>query len=1018
MPGISDTAYPRLKPNPSAKEMDEVYTPNLFEGSWVEQRTREPVPRTGLLVLLKTFQRLGYFVMMNEVPSPILQHIAACAGYVAVPEGLAEYDASSVRRRHMALVRDYVGVSAWCEAAQTVMMDACRQAARTRDDLADIVNIALEKLVWQRYELPAFNTVLRAARAARTEINQGYYAQVRERLSETALRAVSTLLTRPPEATQSAWDRLKTEPKQATAQNTRDFLDQLEWLREHAVSADIFAEVPDVKVKQFAAEARSLDLGSIHDCAEPKRLTLTAALVVVQIARALDDTADMFVRLVQKLHNHAYDALLQHQAEHVERTDSLVATLRDITLAYRTEGTGEERLNAIGAVLEPDADRILTQCEAHEATSGRNYLPFVTRFYSHQRAVLFRFLERIELVSTSPDMSTFNGIRFLLAHKADRHDWLSVIRDEPGEDGSTARVPVVDLSMVTEKWWPVVTGSKNNSPPTRVLRRPFEICVLTEVMQDLRSGDLCIPGSDRYSDYRKQLVTEDEFRKGVASYGERAGIPVDARAFINSLKDRLTKAASSADDGFPNNEYLRIEGDEAVLKRLRRKAEPAGLKRFEKLLKDRMEPVGILEALSDTQEWLDWTRHFGPISGNEPKLDNPTERYLVTTFCYGFDFGPTQTSRSIRGLDRRQVAFVNQRHVTEEYLNEAITTVVNGYSRCELTKVWGLGKSASGDGTKWDLSPQSLMSEYHIRYGGYGGIGYYLVSDLYIALFSRFTTCGSWEGHHILDFLQENKSDIQPETIHADTQGQSAAIFGLAHLLGIQLQPRIRNWKNLHFFRPDPQVRYKHIDLLFTKQVDWDLIETMLPEMLRVALSIGAGRIRPSTILRRLATYSRKNKLYFAFRELGRVVRTAFLLDYISDVELRRTIQTATNKSEAFNLFVQWVAFGGGRLLAENTRDEQRKMIKYHHLVANLLIFHNVVTMTKALQTLVADGVEIDNAALACLSPYQTEHINRFGRYALKRDRIPEPLDRVRVLRMPPRSEGLPAGKIKKSVTF
>jgi hypothetical protein len=247
-------------------------------------------------------------------------------------------------------------------------------------------------------------------------------------------------------------DRLKTEPKQATAQNTRDFLDQLEWLREHAVSADIFAEVPDVKVKQFAAEARSLDLESIHDCAEPNRLTLTAALVVVQIARALDDAADMFVRLVQRLHNHAYDALLQHQADHVERTDSLVATLRDVTLAYRTEGTAEERLNAIGAVLEPDADRILTQRETHEATSGRNYLPFLTRFYSHQRAVLFRFLERIELVSTSPDMSTVDGIRFLLAHKADRHDWLSVIRGAPGEDGSTARVPVVDLSMVTEKW--------------------------------------------------------------------------------------------------------------------------------------------------------------------------------------------------------------------------------------------------------------------------------------------------------------------------------------------------------------------------------------------------------------------------------------------------------------------------------------------------------------------------------------------------------------------------------------
>jgi len=71
--------------------------------------------------------------------------------------------------------------------------------------------------------------------------------------------------------------------------------------------------------------------------------------------------------------------------------------------------------------------------------------------------------------------------------------------------------------------------------------------------------------------------------------------------------------------------------------------------------------------------------------------------------------------------------------------------------------------------------------------------------------------------------------------------------------------------------------------------------------------------------LRRLAAYSRKNKLYFAFGDLGRVVQTPFLLDYISDIELRRTIQAATNKSQAFNLFVQWAAVGEP-LLPENTR--------------------------------------------------------------------------------------------------
>ena len=44
--------------------------------------------------------------------------------------------------------------------------------------------------------------------------------------------------------------------------------------------------------------------------------------------------------------------------------------------------------------------------------------------------------------------------------------------------------------------------------------------------------------------------------------------------------------------------------------------------------------------------------------------------------------------------------------------------------------------------------------------------------------------------------------------------GQSAPIFGLAYLLGIQLMPRIRNWKELHFYRPDKASRYQHIDTL------------------------------------------------------------------------------------------------------------------------------------------------------------------------------------------------------------
>ena len=85
---------------------------------------------------------------------------------------------------------------------------------------------------------------------------------------------------------------------------------------------------------------------------------------------------------------------------------------------------------------------------------------------------------------------------------------------------------------------------------------------------------------------------------------------------------------------------------------------------------------------------------------------------MLTVFCYGCNLGPTLTARSIEdNLDRFKLAFLNQRHITEANLNEAIATVINTYVQFPLQRLWGLGNSASADGMKWDLYPQSLMSE-------------------------------------------------------------------------------------------------------------------------------------------------------------------------------------------------------------------------------------------------------------------------------------------------------------------
>jgi hypothetical protein len=138
MPSISDTAYPRFKINPSAKELNELYTPTVYELAFARERARQPLQRAGLLLLLKTFQGLGYFALCAEIPAPIIRHIFRCAGLVEVPEQLQAYDASTTRDRHTTLIREFLGVTAYSPAAREVVVETCLQAARTRDDLPDL----------------------------------------------------------------------------------------------------------------------------------------------------------------------------------------------------------------------------------------------------------------------------------------------------------------------------------------------------------------------------------------------------------------------------------------------------------------------------------------------------------------------------------------------------------------------------------------------------------------------------------------------------------------------------------------------------------------------------------------------------------------------------------------------------------------------------------------------------------------------------------------------------------------
>jgi len=479
----------------------------------------------------------------------------------------------------------------------------------------------------------------------------------------------------------------------------------------------------------------------------------------------------------------------------------------------------------------------------------------------------------------------------------------------------------------------------------------------------------------------------------VKNYEAISGIPTDSNKFTAHLKKEMLQSIEIMDNGFTDNQHVRMENGQLVVSPIQANQQSKKYQFLDEQFKARMKSIGILDILTQAEKWLHLSQNFGQLSGYQPRIKNYPAQFVSTLFCYGCNFGPTEAARSIPGINRKQLAWINAQHVTEKRLDKTIVQVINQYNKFQLPAYWGNGKSASADGTKWNLYEQNLLSEYHIRYGEYGGIAYYHVSDNYIALFSHFIPCGVYEALYVLDGLIKNQSDIQPNTVHGDTHTQSFPVFGLAYLLGIQLMPRIKKSKALTMYRPDKTTTFQHIEEAFGETINWKLIETHLPDMLRVALSIKTGKITPSAILKRLGTNNKKNKLYYAFRELGRAVRTGFLMIYYHDAELRKTINAATNKSEEFNNFAKWIAFANHGMIRENLQYEQTKVIKYNHLITNLLILYNTQEMTRVLRELGQEGYEISKETLQGFSPYRMEHTNRYGSYHVDMEQDVPPLN-------------------------
>lgn len=243
------------------------------------------------------------------------------------------------------------------------------------------------------------------------------------------------------------------------------------------------------------------------------------------------------------------------------------------------------------------------------------------------------------------------------------------------------------------------------------------------------------------------------------------------------------------------------------------------------------------------------------------------------------------------------------------------------------------------------------------------------ISDQYSPFSAKVVNVGVRDSTYVLDGLLYHESDLRIEEHYTDTNGFTDHVFGLMHLLGFRFAPRIRDLGETKLYIPKSDTAYDALKSLIGGILNTMAIRAHWDEILRLATSIKQGTVTASLMLRKLGSYPRQNGLAVALRELGRIERTLFILDWLQSVEPRRRVNTGLNKGEALNALARAVFFNRLGEIRDRGFEQQRYRTSGLNLLTATIVLWNTVYLERATNAVGCQDPEFDDTLLQYLSP-------------------------------------------------
>jgi TnpA family transposase len=516
----------------------------------------------------------------------------------------------------------------------------------------------------------------------------------------------------------------------------------------------------------------------------------------------------------------------------------------------------------------------------------------------------------------------------------------------------------------------------------------YRLCVLDGLRRAIRRRDIFPVQSLRYADPRKGLLSGAAWEAARPAICRTVGVSASADEELGRLSRRLDLAYRETAERVPANSAVTIvstpTGPDLSVERLEKIEEPLSLVALRAAVDARLPRLDLPELILEMHARTGFADLFTHASEGGARAED-----IATSVCAVLVAEATNTGfeplvrLDAPALRRSRLSWVKQNFLRAETLTIANAALVSAQNAVPLARSWGGGEVASADGLRFVVPVRTIHSGPNPRYFGRerGVTWYNLASDQFTGL-NAVTVPGTLrDSLNLLAVVLEQETELQPTEIMTDTAGYTDTIFGVFHLLGYQFSPRIADVGGARFWRVDGKADYGMLDALASNKINVKLIAEHWDDLLRLAGSLKLGVVRAAGLTRTLQTNDHPTRLARALQELGRLVKTLYLLRFVDDEGYRRRILIQLNRGEGRHQLARVIFHGRRGELRQRYREGQEDQLGALGLVVNLVVLWNTIYMDAALNQLVAEGYEVRPEDVNRLSPLGLKHINMLGRY-------------------------------------